>query len=140
MMVLIFRVKLLLIFTVFLLNSLWNLWWGGHCFFIRFRNIFAMLVFTFSLYGRLNQMIFLFRWFLLLAVSIFPWYFSLCLHPDLSKASWHTVTESLKISSEEDNDESRDSIESVSYLMIDDGWLDSIFMYFIWLFSFWLGR
>ena len=76
-------------------------------------------------------MIFLFRWFLLLAVSIFACYFSLCLHPDLSKVSWHTVTESLKISSEEDNDESRDSIESLSCLMIDGGWLDSIFMYFI---------
>ena len=76
-------------------------------------------------------MIFLFRWFLLLAVSMFAWYFSLCLHPDLSKVSWYTVTESLEISSEEDNDECRDSIESVSYLMIDDGWLDSIFMYFI---------
>ena len=66
MIVLIFQWQLCLIFTVFLLNNLWNLWWGGKCFFIRFRNSFPMLVFTFLLYGGLNQMIFLFRCFLLL--------------------------------------------------------------------------
>ena len=90
-----------------------------------------MLVFTFLLYGGLNQMMFLFRCFLLLAVFTFAWYLSLCLNPDLSKASWYGVTESLKISYEEDNNESRDSIESGSCLMIDGGWLDSVFMYFI---------
>ena len=79
-----------------------------------------MLVFTFLLYGGLNQMMFLFRCFLLLAVFIFAWYLSLCLYPDLSKTSWYGVTESLKISSEEDNNESRDSIESGSCLMIDE--------------------
>ena len=100
-------------------------------FLIRFRNSFPMLVFTFLLYGGLNQMIFRFLCFLLLAVSVFAWYLSLCLYPDLSKASWYGVTESLKISSEEDNDESRDSIESGSCLMIDGGWLESMFMYFI---------
>ena len=117
-MVLIFRVQLQLIFIVFLLNNLWNLWWGGKCFFIRFRNIFPMLVFTFLLYAGLNQMIFLFRCFLLLAVSIFAWYLSLCLYPGLSKASWYRVTTSLKISSEENNVESRDSIASGSGLTI----------------------
>ena len=80
-------------------------------FFIRFRNIFPMLVFMFSLYGGWNQMIFFLRCFLFLAVSIFALYLSLCLYSDLSKASWYGVTESLKISSEEDNDESRDSFE-----------------------------
>ena len=75
--------------------------------------------------------LFLFRCFLLLAVSIFALYLSLCLYPDLSNASWYEITELLKISSEEDNDESRDSIESGSFLMIDDGWLDSMFIYFI---------
>ena len=65
-----------------------------------------MLVFTFLMYGGLNQMIFLFCRFLLLAVSIFAWYLSLCLYPDLSKASWYGVTESLKIFSVEDNYES----------------------------------
>ena len=64
-------------------------------------------------------MIFLFRCFLLLAVSIFALYLSLCLYPDLPKASWYGIKESLKISSEEDNDESRDSMESGSCLMID---------------------
>ena len=73
---------------------------------------------------------FLFRRFLLLAAFIFALYLSLCLYPDLSKASWYGITESLKISSEEDN-ESRDSIESGSCLMIDGGWLDSMFIYFI---------
>ena len=90
-----------------------------------------MLVLTFLLYGGLNQMIFLFRCFLLLTVSIFALYLSLCLYPDLSKASWYGITESLKIYSEEDNGESRDSMESGSCLMIDGGWLDSMFMYFI---------
>ena len=90
-----------------------------------------MLVLTFLLYGGLNQMIFLFRCFLLLAVSIFALYLSLCLYPDLSKASWYGVTESLKISSEEDNDESRDLMQSGSCLMINGGLLDSMFIYFI---------
>ena len=56
-----------------------------------------MLVFTFLLYGGLNEMILLFRCFLLLAVSIFAFYLSLCLHPDLSRAFWYGITESLKI-------------------------------------------
>ena len=91
-----------------------------------------MLVFTFLLYAGLNQMIFLFRCFLLLAVSIFAWYLSLCLYPDLSKTSWYGVTESLKIFSVEDNDKSRDSIENGSCLeAIDVGYLDSMFVYFI---------
>ena len=81
-----------------------------------------MLVLTFLLYGGLNQMIFLFRCFLLLAVSIFALYLSLCLYPDLSKASWYGIAELLKISSEEDNDESQDSMESRSCLIIDGGW------------------
>ena len=123
-MVLIFRVQLWLIFTLFLLNNLWNLWWRGKCFLIRFRNIFSMLVFPFLLYGGLNQMIFLFRWFLLLAASIFALYLSLCLNPDLSEAPWYGITEALKISSVEDNEESRDSVESGSCLMIDGGWFD----------------
>ena len=96
-----------------------------------------MLVLRLLLYGGLNQMLFLFRCFLLLTISIFALYLSLCFYPDLSKASWYGVTESLNISSEEDNDESQDSIESGSCLMIDGGWLDSMFMYFILLFSFW---
>ena len=55
----------------------------------------------------------------------------LCFYPHLSKASWYEITESLKISSEEDTWESRDSIESGSSLMTDGGWLDSMFIYFI---------
>ena len=88
-----------------------------------------MLVFMFLLYGGLNQTMFL--CFLLLSVLIFAWYLSLCLYPDFSKASWYGVTDYLKISSEEDNNESRDSIESGSCLITDGGWLDSVFMYFI---------
>ena len=57
-------------------------------------------------------MMFLFRCFLLLVAFIFAWYLSLCLHPDLAQASWCGVTESFQISSVEDNDESRDSIET----------------------------
>ena len=90
-----------------------------------------MLVSAFLLYGGLNQMIFLFRCFLLLTVFTFGWYLSLCLYPDLSKASSYGITESLKISSEEDNDECQDSIEIGSCcLIINGGWLDSVFMYF----------
>ena len=87
-----------------------------------------MLVFTFLLYCGLKQMMFL-CCFLLLGVSIFTLYLSLCLYPDLSKASWDGTT---KISSEEDNVESRDLMESGSYLMIDGGWLDSMFIYFVY--------
>ena len=90
-----------------------------------------MLVLTLSLYGGLNQMILLFGCFLLLAVSVFALYLSLCFYPDLSKTYWYGITESLKISLKEDNDESRDSMESGSCLIIDGGWLDSIFIYFI---------
>ena len=90
-----------------------------------------MLVLTLLLYGGLNQMIFFFRCFLLLAVFIFALYSSLCLYPDLSNSSWYGITESLKISSEEGNDESQDLMESGSCLMIDGGWLDSMFIYFI---------
>ena len=105
-------------------------------FLYKIRNIFAMLVLTFLLYRGLNQMIFLFCCFLLLTVSIFALYLSLCLYPDLSKASWYGITESLKISSEEDNDESRDLMESGSCLMIDGGWLvnPSIFCLIIFFF------
>ena len=71
-----------------------------------------MLVFTFLLCGGLNQMIFLFCCFLLLALSIFTLYLSLSFYPDLYKASWYGITESLKISSDGNNDESRESIES----------------------------
>ena len=53
---------------------------------------------------------------------------------DLSKASWYGITDSLKISFEEDNDESRDSMESGSFLMIDGWWLGPMFIYFILLF------
>ena len=53
------------------------------------------------------------------------------MYPDLSKASWYDLTASLKISSEEDDDESRDLIEIGSCFFIDGGCLDSVFMYFI---------
>ena len=56
---------------------------------------------------------------------------SLRLYPNLSTASWYWVRKSLKISSEEDNLESRDLIEIGSCLIVDGGWLDSIFVYFI---------
>ena len=90
-----------------------------------------MLVFMFLLHSGLNQMIFLFRCCLLVAVFIFASYLSLWLYRDLPKAFRYGITESLKISSEEDNDESRDSIESRICLMIDGGWLDLMFIYFI---------
>ena len=53
------------------------------------------------------------------------------MYPDFSNASWYGVTESFKNYFDEDNVEIRDSIESKSCLMIDGGWLDSVFMYFI---------
>ena len=82
---------------------------------------------------------FLFCCFLLVAVFIFAWYLSLCLHLDLSKISWYVVTDWLKISSEEDNDESQDSIDNGTCLMIDGEWLDSVFMYFIFFDYFLFG-
>ena len=82
------------------------------------------------LHGGLNQMIFLAVTFVVSSIYI-SLVLELCMNPDLSKASWYGVTETLKISSEEDNNESRDSIDSGSCLMIDGGWLDSRFMYLI---------
>ena len=41
------------------------------------------------------------------------------------------ITASLKIPSEEHNDESGDTIEIGCCLIVDGGWLDSVFMYFI---------
>ena len=89
-----------------------------------------MLVLTFLLYSGLNQMIFLFRCFLLLTVSIFALYLSLCLYPDLSKASWYGITELLKISSDGNNDESQELIDSRSCLK-----LVSTIFYQIFIFS-----
>ena len=80
-----------------------------------------MLAFTFLLCGGLNQIMFLFHCFLLLAVFIFAWCLSLCLYPDFYETFLYGVTESLKISSEEDNDKSQDSIEIECCLMIDGG-------------------
>ena len=82
-----------------------------------------MLVFTFLLYGGYKQVMLVFLCFLLLVVFIFAWYLGLWLYPDFSKASCCGITESLKISSEEDNDESRDSIEIGSCLITDVGLL-----------------
>ena len=90
-----------------------------------------MLVFTFLLYSGLNQMIFLFHCSLLLVSFILAWYLSLCLPPNLFKVSWYGVTESLKISPDEDNDESWDLIEVGGCLIIDGGLLDSVFMYLV---------
>ena len=109
-------------------NNLYNLLCGGKCFFIRVKNIFPTLVFTFLLYGELNQMMFLFRCLLLLVVFMFAWYLSLCLYPHLSKASWYGRIASLKISAETDNDESRDLIEIGSCLIIDVFYLIIFFM------------
>ena len=97
-----------------------------------------MLAFTFFLYGGLNQMMFLFSCFLLVVVFVFAWYLSLCLHPDLSNTSWYGVTDWLKIFSEEDN-ESQDSIDNGTCLMIDGEWLDSVFLYFVFFDYFLFG-
>ena len=118
-------------FYCIFLNNLWNLWWGGWYFFIRFRNMFPMLVCTLLLCIELNQTMCLFLCFLLLTVFIYVCYLKLCLYADMPKASWYGVTESLKISSEEDNYESRDLMQSRSCLMINGGLLDSMFIYFI---------
>ena len=117
--------------------NLYNLGCGGKYFFIRFRNVFPMLVFTFLLYGGLIQMMFLLRCFLSLPVFIFARYLSLYLTPDLSNASWYGITTSLKISPEEDNDEIRGLIEIGSFLFIDGRWLDSVFMYFTLFYFLW---
>ena len=103
----------------------------------KIQKIFPILVVIFLLYVGLNQMTLLFPCFLLLGVFLFAWYLSLCLYPDWCKMSLQGVTEPLKISSEQDNGENRDQLESGSCLMINGGWLDSMFMYFISSFSFW---
>ena len=82
-----------------------------------------MLVFTFLLYGGYKQVMLVFLCFLLLVVFIFAWYLGFWLYPDFSEASCYGITELLKISSEEDNDESRDLIEIGSCLITDVGLL-----------------
>ena len=61
---------------------------------------------------------FFFVVFFMLALSMFTLYLSLCLCPDLSKASWYGITDLLKISSDGDNDESQELIDSRSCLKL----------------------
>ena len=42
------------------LKTGWRLWFAGKCFLIRLRKVLATLVWTFLLYGGLNQMMFRF--------------------------------------------------------------------------------
>ena len=58
-------------FTLFLLKKGWRLWCCGKCFLIRLRKVSATVVFTFLLYGRLNQMMFLFLFLFVGAVVFF---------------------------------------------------------------------
>ena len=51
------------IFTLFRLNNLCNLWCGGKCLSIKLKKIFPTFMVTFLLYGWLNQMICLLRYF-----------------------------------------------------------------------------
>ena len=79
--VFIFGMELYLIFTVFLLNILWNLLCGGKCLCVRCGGkclcgkCFQAFVTKFALYGGLNDIIFLFR-FLVVVVfcPMFCWY------------------------------------------------------------------
>ena len=103
MMVLIFCKHLYLLFTTFLLNNLQNLWYVGKCIFTRFRNILPILVFTFLLYDGLDQIMFLFRCFLLLVAFIIACYWGVCLYLELSNASCYRVTVSMNISLDEDS-------------------------------------
>ena len=103
MMVLIFCKHLHLLLTTFLINNLQNLWYVGKCIFTRFRNIFPILVFTFLLYDGLDQIIFLFRCFLLLVAFIIACYWGVCLYLELSNASCYRVTVSMNISLDEDS-------------------------------------
>ena len=59
--------KMVLLFHIQL--YMWSFWWGGKYFFIRFRNIFPMLVFMFLLYSGLKQIMFLLRCFFFLLVE-----------------------------------------------------------------------
>ena len=111
---------------------MWNLWWGGR-FFIRFRNIFPMLFCALLLCIGLNQTMCLFLCFLLLTVFICACYLKLYLYPNMPKASWYRVTESLKISSEEDNHKNRDLMEK----LLDYRWWMVRWDY-RWLFDYFL--
>ena len=55
---------------LFLLKTGCGLWFGGKCFLIMLRKLLAMLVWTFLLYGRFNQMMFHFL-FLFMGLVVF---------------------------------------------------------------------
>ena len=71
-----FGMQLHRILTLFPLNNLRYFWCWGKCFSMRCRNILPMLVFTLTLYGGLNHLIFLLRFRLGRGVDV-NWIFSL---------------------------------------------------------------
>ena len=71
-----FGMQLHLILTLFPLNNLRYFWCWGKCLSMRCRNILPMLVFTLTLYGGLNHLIFLLRSRLGRGVDV-NWIFSL---------------------------------------------------------------
>ena len=71
MMLSMFGMQLWLTFTLFLLKTGWRLWFGGKCFLIRLTEVLATLVWTFALYGGLNQMMSLFLFLFVGAIVFF---------------------------------------------------------------------
>ena len=71
MMLSVFGMQLWLTFTLFLLKTGWRLWFGGKCFLIRLTEVLATLVWTFALYGGLNQMMSLFLFLFVGAIVFF---------------------------------------------------------------------
>ena len=107
-------------------------------FLYKIEKYFSCVGFYISAVRCVEQVMFLFRCFLLLTVLIFAWYLSLCLYPDLFKASWYGVTESLKISSDEGIDESWDLREQKS--LADRWWVVRFNVYAFYLIIFFLLR
>ena len=122
--VFIFRKQLYLIFTVFLLNILWSLLWGGKCLSNKDRKCFPTFVTKFALCGGLNHIILLFRLLLVVVFCLmFCWYRIWCLYPAFVSVSLHGMNEFLNISSFVNYFDNLNSIDFGSCLIMDGGWL-----------------
>ena len=119
--------QLWLIFKVFLLNILWNLLWSGKRLSDKSRKCFPTFVTTCALYGRLNHIIFLFQFSVVVVFCLMLcWYRISCLYSAFVSASLYGLTELLNISSFVDNCDNLNSIDFGSCLIIDKEWLDSV--------------
>ena len=95
---------------------------------IRLRNRLPTLVATFLLYGGLNQMVFLFLFFLFFCVGVLV-YVMFSLWPLVFSAFWYSGAAWLKMCSSDDMSEILRPMADDMFLMMLGGWLDCVCMY-----------